>query len=118
VTRDVPAVFRAVIDWIDAFVPADDAELHEFLKGLAAGLHGIGASVNGLYELCTSPGVRVGESGMSATRSAADSVADAANAVTSAANTLANYYAGITGEVAAGVVLPKGGDFVTGEGDS
>ncbi len=113
--RDVPAVFRAVLDGIDGFEPADDAELYDFLKGLAAGLHGIGASVSGLYELCTSPGVRVGEGGMSAARSAADSVADAADAVTSAANTLADYYAGVTEEVAAGVELPKSGGFISGE---
>jgi hypothetical protein len=110
-------VFRAVLNWIDDFEPADDAELHDFLKGLAAGLHGIGSSVNDLYELCTSPEVRIGEGGMSATREAAGSVDTAAVAVVSASRALSGYYAGVTGEVAAGVVLPKDGDFVTGEGD-
>jgi hypothetical protein len=104
-----------VQDWIGGFEPADDAELYDFLKALATGLHGIGASVSDLCEICTSPGVRVGAGGMSAARGAAGSVADAANAVTSATHALARYYAGVTEEVAAGVELPSSGGFISGE---
>lgn len=117
-TRDVPTEFRAAINWIDDFEPADDAELHDFLKGLAAGMHGIGASLGDLYELCTGPSVRIGKGGMSATHGAADAIADAAEAIAAASKVLAAYYAGVTEEVAAGVDLPKDGDFLTGEGDA
>jgi hypothetical protein len=114
--RKVPPVLRAVIGWIDDFEPDNDAELHDFLQGLAAGLHDIGASLNDLYELCTSSQVRIGKGGMSATHAAADSIAEAAGGVSGASRALASYYAGVSGEVADGVELPKDGDFITGEG--
>jgi hypothetical protein len=113
--RKVPPVLRAVIAWIDDFEPENDADLHDFLQGLAAGLHDVGASLNDLYELCTSPQVRIGRGGMSATHTAADAIAEASSGVASASKALAAYYEGVSGEVAAGVELPKDGDFITGE---
>ena len=107
---------RAVIAWIDDFEPENDADLHDFLQSLAAGLHDIGASLNDLYELCTSPGVRIGKGGMTATHEAADSIAEASAGVSAASSALAAYYAGVSEEVAEGVELPKDGDFITGEG--
>ena len=114
--RKVPTVLRAVIGWIDDFEPDNDADLHDFLQGLAAGLHDIGASLNDLYELCTSSQVRIGKGGMSATHAAADSIAEAAGGVSGASRALASYYAGVSEEVADGVELPKDGDFITGDG--
>jgi hypothetical protein len=113
--RKVPAVMRAVIAWIDDFEPENDADLHDFLQSLAAGLHDVGASLNDLYELCTSPGVRIGRGGMSATHDAADSIAEASAGVSKASKALANYYGGVSDEVAGGVELPKDGNFITGE---
>ena len=114
--RKVPPVMRAVIAWIDDFEPENDADLHDFLQSLAAGLHDIGASLNDLYELCTSPGVRIGKGGMTATHEAADSIAEASAGVSAASSALAAYYAGVSEEVAEGVELPRDGDFITGEG--
>jgi hypothetical protein len=113
--RKVPPVLRAVISWIDDFEPENDADLHDFLQGLAAGLHDIGASLNDLYELCTSPQLRIGKGGMSATHAAADAIADAAGGVSGASKALASYYEGVSEAVADGVELPKDGDFITGE---
>ena len=115
--RAVPLVWRAVIASIDDFEPENDAELHEFLRGLAAGLHDTGAALNDLYELCTSPAIRVGRGGMNATHAAADSIADAAGGVSGASKALASYYSGVSEEVAGGVELPNKGDFITGQGD-
>ncbi len=114
--RKVPPVMRAVIAWIDDFEPENDADLHDFLQALAAGLHDVGASLNDLYELCTSPTVRIGKGGMTATHAAADSIAEAAGGVSGASKALASYYEGVSEEVAEGVELPKDGDFITGEG--
>ena len=49
--RKVPPVLRAVIAWIDDFEPENDADLHDFLQSLAAGLHDVGAS---RWPTCTS----------------------------------------------------------------
>ena len=114
--RRVPPVMRAVIAWIDDFEPENDADLHEFLLAMAAGLHGVGASLNDLYELCTSPQVRIGKGGMSATHAAADAIAEASAGVAGASKALEAYYAGVSEEVNAGVELPRDGDFLTGEG--
>ena len=113
--RRVPPVMRAVIAWIDDFEPENDADLHEFLLALAAGLHDVGASLNDLYEMCTSPAVRIGKGGMSATHTAADAIAEASAGVAGASNALAAYYEGVSEEVNAGVELPKDGDFITGD---
>ena len=114
--RKVPPVWRAVISYIDDFEPDDDADLHDFLMGLSAGLHDTGESLNELYELCTSPTVRIGKGGMSATHDAADAIAEASGGVASASKALEQYYAGVSDEVSGGVELPKDGDFITGEG--
>jgi len=114
--RRVPPVMRAVIAWIDDFEPENDADLHEFLLAMAAGLHDVGASLNDLYELCTSPQVRIGRGGMSATHAAADAIAEASAGVAGASKALEAYYAGVSEEVSAGVELPRDGDFLTGEG--
>lgn len=116
--RKVPPVLRAVISWIDDFEPENDADLHDFLQSLAAGLHDVGASLNDLYELCTSPQLRIGKGGMSATHAAADAIADAAGGVSGASKALASYYEGVSEAVADGVELPKDGDFITGDGAS
>ncbi len=114
--RKVPPAWRAVIAAIDDFEPENDSDLHGFLQGLAAGLHDVGESLADLYETCTAPGIRIGKGGMSATHDAADAIAEASGGVAGASRALEQYYAGVSEEVAAGVELPKDGDFLTGDG--
>jgi hypothetical protein len=112
----VPPEGRAMINMVDDAVPDTDEDHLDLLRGIATFLHDFGQAMQDYHDRCTEPGVRLGKGAVTAGHDAANGIVDAADAVTVAAKSFANYYQGVSDEVAEGVQLPEHGDFITGNG--
>ena len=81
-----------------------------------AGMLGYGEAIADVHEHCVSS-VRLDPAAMAALHDVADAVADAAEAMARAREKFVQVYQAPREFVGDGGVLPKDGDFLTGEGD-
>lgn len=112
-----PAGWQAVANDAAEFEPESDEELLDWMGAEVAGMFVYGEAVVDLYETCID-GVRLDPVAMAALHDVGDAVADAAAAMAEARQKFATHYAEIREFVAQGGVLPKDGDWITGEGDA
>jgi hypothetical protein len=112
-----PAGWQAVANDAAEFEPESDEELLDWMGNEVAGMFSYGEAVVDLYETCID-GVRLDPVAMAALHDVGDAVADAAAAMAEARQKFAAHYAEIREFVAQGGVLPKDGDWITGEGDA
>jgi hypothetical protein len=117
VQRDAPAAWKALAADTGDFEAATDAELLDWMLGEVAGMLAYGEAVADVHEHHVSAAVRLDPAAMAALHDVADAVADAAEAMARARERYREVYEAPTGFVVDGGVLPKDGDFITGEGD-
>ena len=96
------------------FEPHDDAELLAWMGGQVAGMLGYGEALGDVHEHCVSA-VRLDPAAMAALHDVTDAVADAAEAMARAIERFKQVYEGPREFVGDGGVLPRDGDFLTGE---
>jgi hypothetical protein len=97
------------------FEPADDGDLLAWMGDQVAGMLGYGEALASVHETCVS-GVRLDPAAMAALHDVADATADAAEAMARAIEKFKQVYEAPRGFVADGGVLPRSGDFITGDG--
>jgi hypothetical protein len=114
--HSAPAGWKALAAGTADFEPADDAELLAWMGDQVAGMLGYGEALASVHETCVS-GVRLDPAAMAALHDVADATADAAEAMARAIERFKQVYEAPRGFVADGGVLPKSGDFITGDGD-
>jgi hypothetical protein len=112
----VPPQARPLINMVDDMTPANDNDLRDLLRGLAATQHDLGQAVQALHERCISRGVRLDKNAMQATHDAADALVGCSEALTKAWTKADEHYGTVSEEVAGGLVLPESGDYLTGNG--
>jgi hypothetical protein len=115
-THSAPAGWKALAAGAADFEPADDADLLAWMGDQVAGMLGYGEALASVHETCVS-GVRLDPAAMAALHDVADATADAAEAMARAIEKFKQVYEAPRGFVADGGVLPKSGDFITGDGD-
>ena len=114
--RAAPAGWKALAAETGDFEPADDAELLDWMASQVAGMLGYGEAIADVHEHCVQA-VRLDPAAMAALHDVADAVADAAEAMARAREKFVQVYQAPREFVGDGGVLPKDGDFLTGEGD-
>ena len=116
VRANAPAGWKALAGDTSDFEPNSDEELLGWMAAQVAGISTYGESLADLYETCVE-GVRLDPVAMAALHDAADAAGDFATAMAYARQKFAAHYAEVREFVGEGGVLPKDGDFITGEGD-
>jgi hypothetical protein len=116
-TRTLPAHWTGVASAASDFEPHSDAELLEWMSGEVAGMLGYGEALADVHEHCVSE-VRLDPAAMATLHDVADAAADAAEAMARAIEKFKQVYEGPREFVADGGVLPKSGDFITGDDDA
>jgi hypothetical protein len=112
-----PDRWGAAIDDTADFDPENDTALLEHLSEEVAGLLGHGESLTELHETCVN-GVRVDPAAMECVNDCADAVAEAAGVMAQAINRFKEVLEAPREFVADGGVLPKDGDWITGEDEA
>jgi hypothetical protein len=98
------------------YEPEDDADLLAWMGDQVAGMLGYGEAVASVHEHCVNA-VRLDPAAMATLHDVADAVADAAEAMARAIEKFKQVYEGPREFVSDGGVLPRDGDFLTGDGD-
>jgi hypothetical protein len=109
-----PARWGATIDDTADFDPDSDTALLEHMAEEVAGMLGYGESLTEMHETCVS-GVRVDPAAMAMVHDCAEAIAEAAGVMAGAVNRFKEVLAQPREFVADGGVLPKDGDWLTGE---
>jgi hypothetical protein len=112
--RDTTAGWKALAADVTDFEPSDDGELLDWMASQVAGMLGYGEALADVHEHCVTA-VRLDPAAMAALHDVADAVADAAEAMARAREKFREVYAAPREFTADGGVLPKDGDFLTGE---
>ena len=116
VRANAPAGWRSLAGTASDFEPESDEALLTWMAAEVAGISTYGEALTDLYETCVE-GVRLDPVAMAALHDAADAAGDFATAMAYARQKFAAHYAEVREFVSDGGVLPKDGDFITGEGD-
>ena len=116
VKANAPAGWQALAGTASDFEPESDEALLDWMAAEVAGISTYGEALTDVYETCVE-GVRLDPVAMAALHDAADAAGDFATAMAYARQKFASHYAEVREFVAEGGVLPKDGDFITGEGD-
>jgi len=114
--RGTPPGWKTLTADTADFEPEDDGHLLAWMADQVAGMLGYGEAVAAVHEHCVSA-VRLDPAAMATLHDVADAVADAAEAMARAINRFREVYQGPREFVADGGVLPRDGDFLTGDGD-
>jgi hypothetical protein len=109
-----PSRWGATIDDTADFDPDNDTALLEHMAEEVAGMLGYGESLTEMHETCVS-GVRVDPAAMAMVHDCAEAIAEAAGVMAGAVNRFKEVLAQPREFVADGGVLPKDGDWLTGE---
>jgi hypothetical protein len=109
-----PARWGATIDDTADLDPENDTALLEHMAEEVAGMLGYGESLTEMHETCVS-GVRVDPAAMAMVHDCAEAIAEAAGVMAGAVNRFKEVLAQPRDFVADGGVLPKDGDWLTGE---
>ncbi len=117
VKANAPAGWQALASATSDYEPENDEELLDWMASEVAGISSYGEAITDLYETCIDADIRLDPVAMAALHDAADASADFAAAMAYARQKFASHYAEVREFVAAGGVLPKDGDFITGEGE-
>ena len=117
VRHGAPARWAGPIGDATDFDPSDDTELLEYMAGEVAGMLGYGEAIAEMHEHCVAA-VRLDPAAMAMVHDCAEAVAEAAGVMASAINRFKEVYDAPRGFVADGGVLPRDGDFLTGEDES
>jgi hypothetical protein len=112
-----PDRWGATIDDTADLDPGSDTELLEHLSEEVAGMLGYGESLTELHETCVN-GVRVDPAAMECVNDCADAIAEAAGVMAQAINRFKEVLEAPREFVADGGVLPKDGDWLTGEDEA
>jgi hypothetical protein len=115
-SRSTSAGWKALAADTADYEPEDDADLLAWMGDQVAGMLGYGEAVAAVHEHCVSA-VRLDPAAMATLHDVADAVADAAQAMARAINRFREVYQGPREFVSDGGVLPRSGDFLTGDGD-
>ena len=110
-----PGAWAPLLSDTHDFEAADDGELLEWMAGQGTGMLRYGDAIADVHEHHVSAAVRLDPAAMAALRDVADAVADAAEARARAGEKFREVYEAPRGFVSEGGVLPKDGDFLTGE---
>jgi hypothetical protein len=110
-----PGGWDALVSDTHDFEADDDGELLEWMADQTAGMLRYGEAIADVHEHHVSDAVRLDPAAMAMLHDAADAVADAAEAMARAAEKFREVYEAPRGFVADGGVLPKDGDFLTGD---
>jgi hypothetical protein len=113
-TQTTPAGWKTLTTDTADFEPDDDGELLVWMAEQVAGMLGYGEALANVHEHCVSA-VRLDPAAMATLHDVADAVADAAEAMARAINRFKQVYEAPREFVADGGVLPKSGDFLTGD---
>jgi hypothetical protein len=116
-TTSTPAGWKALAAGTADFEPADDGELLAWMASEVAGMLAYGEALVSVHETCVST-VRLDPAAMAAMHDVADAAADAAEAMARAIEKFKQVYEAPRGFVADGGVLPRDGDFITGEDEA
>ena len=114
--HDAPPGWKTLAGEVGDFEPADDGELLDWMSSQVAGMLAYGEAIADVHEHCVSA-VRLDPAAMAALHDVADAVADAAEAMARAREQFRQVYEAPRTFVGDGGVLPKDGDFLTGDGD-
>jgi len=117
VKANAPAGWQVLASATSDYEPGSDEELLDWMASEVAGISSYGEAITDLYETCIDADIRLDPVAMAALHDAADASADFAAAMAYARQKFASHYAEVREFVAAGGVLPKDGDFITGEGE-
>ncbi len=117
VKANAPAGWQALASATSGYEPENDEDLLDWMASEVAGISSYGEAITDLYETCIDADIRLDPVAMAALHDAADASADFAAAMAYARQKFASHYAEVREFVAAGGVLPKDGDFITGEGE-
>jgi hypothetical protein len=113
-THSTPAGWKALAAGTADFEPSDDGELLAWMASEVAGMLAYGDALVSVHETCVST-VRLDPAAMAAMHDVADAAADAAEAMARAIEKFKQVYEAPRGFVADGGVLPRSGDFITGD---
>jgi hypothetical protein len=112
-----PDRWGATIDDTADLDPDSDTELLEYMTDEVAGMLGYGEALTELHETCVS-GVRVDPVAMECVHDCADAIAEAAGVMAQAIDRFKEVLERPREFVADGGVLPKDGDWITGEDEA
>jgi hypothetical protein len=116
VKANAPAGWKSLATTASDFEPGTDEELLDWMASEVAGISTYSEALTDVYETCVES-IRLDPVAMAALHDAADAAADFATALAYARQRFAAHYGEVRQFVGAGGVLPKDGDFITGEGD-
>jgi hypothetical protein len=116
VKANAPAGWKSLATTASDFEPETDEELLDWMASEVAGISTYSEALTDVYETCVGS-IRLDPVAMAALHDAADAAADFATALAYARQRFAAHYGEVRQFVGAGGVLPKDGDFITGEGD-
>jgi hypothetical protein len=116
-TTGAPAGWKTLAAGVADFEPADDGELLAWMASEVAGMLAYGEALVSVHETCVST-VRLDPAAMAAMHDVADAAADAAEAMARAIEKFKQVYEAPRGFVADGGVLPRDGDFITGDDEA
>jgi hypothetical protein len=112
-----PAEWKALADAVGEAEPATDEEYLDLLAGQIAGMGIYGEAIADLYETCVDS-IRLDPVAMASLHDVADAAGDFVTAVAYARQKFAGHYQEVREFTGDGGVLPKDGDWITGEGDA
>jgi hypothetical protein len=116
VKANAPSGWKALAATASDFEPDTDDDLLDWLASEVAGISTYSEALTDIYETCVSS-VRLDPVAMSSLHDAADAAADFATSMAYARQRFAAHYSEVREFVSGGGILPKDGDFITGEGD-
>ena len=113
-TAAEPGAWKSLTAAASDFEPRTDGELLAWMAGQVAGMLGYGEALGDVHEHCVTA-VRLDPAAMAALHDVTDAVADAAEAMARAIEKFKQVYEAPREFVGDGGVLPRDGDFLTGE---
>ena len=116
-TGDVPGSWDPLVSDTHDFEAGDETELLDWMADQVKGMLAYGEAVADVHEHHVSAEIRLDPAAMAALHDVADAVAEAASAMAHARERYKEVYEAPRQFVSDGGVLPKDGDFTTGEGD-
>lgn len=112
---EVPPVFIPALAWLAAFEPDSDEDMMGLGRGLAAFELAFAEAVDAALHSCIAPGIRLDPLSVAGMGDYADLRADSAHAAMDIWRAFLRVYDEVKQFRAAGGVLPKDGDFLTGD---